>query len=203
MQNNMKILCYGILCWLLLAACRETNSDSGNQDLAMAKDNIKTPQELIADSIELARADSLRQQNKLQQKQKLELAIINAEKDFFKSLKAVDKDFYERNYSKMQRLLKKHDASPYSLYLELTEIFKKSQKEAKQKAVSHGLRESKYTSYIGKIEDGYVKEFQAKYGMDNRLYICFKHNYCSCLGQNSDKYCSGGEVILPNAEFWD
>lgn len=155
-----------------------------------------------ADSIAKVRQDSISKIEEKAEKKKYEKAIALAEKDFYTSIKAVDKDYGENNYTKLKAILKKHKTTPYELYTELTLLFKKAKESATDKATSSGLRERMYTDFISKIEDKYIADFQSKYNMDSRLYLCFKNNYCSCLGDNSDSYCAGNQSLLPNGEYW-
>jgi len=124
------------------------------------------------------------------------------EKDFFNDIKGVDREYGESNYPKFQKILKKHKASSFDLYLELTNIFKTSKEEAIQKAVNSGMQERKYVEFIDKIREPKVEKFKQKYEIDNRLYVCFVNNYCSCVGDNSDKYCPKVKEVLPNYEYW-
>lgn len=175
---------------------------SKNEISKQVLDSITLNRKQNGDSIEKLKRDSLQKKADREKQIQDKQAIDAAQKDFFSSLKRSDKDYGENSYSKMQKILKKHKVTPYMLYLELTNIYKKAKEEAIRKAVLSGLKERKYTDFIDKIEDLYVFEFQAKYEMDSRLYQYFKNNYCSCVGTNAEKYCLNGKCVLMNGEYW-
>lgn len=201
----MRILSKEYIVLLLIGvfvnSCELSNSKSKSDNSLLEQTvSIKSLAEQKVDSVNKARQDSV---SNVEEKERLEKAVSMAEKDLFSSLRSVDKDFGERNYSKIKALLKKNNTTPYQLYKELTEIFKTAKKKAISRALGAGLKERRYTDFISKIEDEEVLGFQAKYKMDDRLYICFRNNYCSCLGENSESYCEGNKCLLPNGEYWE
>lgn len=200
----------GLLIGCFFAACGEPNSKSSKfSDVAVTetKQSIKTNEKIVADSIASLKQDSLIKIKKADQEEKLNTAIRFAEKDFFSSLKGVDRDFSENNFSAFSKILKQHKRTVFDLYLELVEIKKKAYSKAKTCCTetrangSERILNNYYDVLKQELADGENK-FQAKYGFDNRLMLCFENNYCSCLGDNSDKYCLSGQAILPNAEYW-
>jgi len=161
------------------------NSKDQNNEIPSKEDSVKINHE--NDSIEKVRVNNM---------------IPLVERDFLASLKSVDRDYGENNTSKFKKILKKNNTTVYELYTELVDIFKKSKEEAIQKATNSGLQERKYVDFIDQIEKKYVNEFQAKYDMDDRLYVCFINNYCSCQGYNAEIYCNGEKCELPNGEYF-
>jgi len=199
-------ICF-LLCLNIIAySCFNSNSNTDNNNISDLKlikeDSIKKVQEDSIAQIKKKQNDSIENLKKIEDEKKYQKIIQIAESDFFKSLKAIDKDFGENNYSKLKQILQKHKKSPYDLYIELTEIFIKSKDEAVQIAISSGLKELKYVNFIGEIKDRYINEFQQKYGIDNRLYMCFKNNYCLCYKSVNNEYCNNGEITLKNGEYW-
>ena len=200
-----KILAYGLLSTIFLVYCGQNKADHEDKTVVLSEplkiDSTEHLKHKQIDSIFGSHQDSVKRILFVEQKQRNKIAIIAAEKDFYKSLKGFDRDFHENNFERLQEVLSKHKISPYELYLELSEINNKSKQEAIKKAISTGLQERKFTDFIKLIKDNYVSEFQSKYGIDNRLYLCFKNNYCSCLGENSYKYCVDRNCTLPNADY--
>ena len=193
---------------LILTACNNSdNSISSTDEVSQTKKN-KTKEQLIADSISDLKQDSLNKIAEAKEREKLKLAAKFAEKDFFSSLKGVDRDFGENNFSKISKVLTRHKTTIYDLYLELSEMKKQAYSKAKacctERRANGGERilHNYYDVLKREIADG-ENRFMTKYDFDNRLLLCFENNYCSCLGDNSDKYCSGRQSILPNAEFWN
>lgn len=211
MKNKFTTTLCGFILSLLLTSCGQTQPDSAaysKTEIAEAKQDVKTKEELLADS--LASAQQIKQDkiSDAEKKKKLNLAIRFAEKDFFTSLKAVDRDYGENNFSKIYNTLKRHKRTSYEIYLELTEIRKRAVSVARVDGVEMGAngRERILHNYYSILErelKAKESEFKGKYGFDNRLLLCFRNNYCSCLGDNSDKYCSGRKPIFQNAEFWN
>lgn len=209
MKNKHQILINGFIIGLLIISCNQpntlkeaVNSTQNNQE----KSNLevfKTADDSINKNYAHLNQDSINKIYEAEKIRKNRLAIKAAEKDFFKSLKNADKDFHENNYIEMEKVFKKNNIKPYELYIELTEIFKKSKAESIKKAISSGMQERKCYDFIGKIKENYVSQFQNKYGISNRLYVCFTSNYCNCYGGNSNKYCFGKKPIFPNSEFWN
>jgi len=211
MKKIISNILHGLLFGLLFGACGQTNSDNSTSSegpVKMTRQAIKPHEEITADSIASLKQDSLNRINEAEQKEKLKIAISFAEKDFFNSLKGIDRDFGENNFSKFSKILKQHKTAVYDLYLELVEMKKISYSKAKscctEKRANGNERilHNYYDVLKREIAEGENK-FITKYGCDNRLLQCFENNYCSCLGDNSDKYCSGRQPILPNGEFWN
>lgn len=193
MKKILAIIPNGLLVGTLLTSCTQKNSETK----FIKSDSIIT-ESLIADSIALVHQDSINKAYEAKQKK----AIVIAEKDLISSIQEFDREFGENNYTRLRKVLKKHKTTPYNLYLELVNIYQKSYAESVQMAINAGLKERKYTDFIAKVEDKYISQFQLKYGIDDGLYRCFKNNYCSCYTDNSDQYCSDGQPIFPNGEFW-
>jgi hypothetical protein len=211
MKKNLTTIFNGLLFGLLFGACGQTNSDNSTSSKVAVTEKrqaIKTQEEITADSIALLKQDSLNRIFEAEQQEKLKTAIKFAEKDFFSSLKGIDRDFGENNFSKFSRILKQHRTTAYDLYLELTEMKKKAYSKAKSCCTetrangNERILHNYFDVLKREIADGENK-FKIKYGCDNRLLQCFENNYCSCLGDNSDKYCSGRQPIFPNGEFWN
>jgi len=188
---------------IFINSCRQPTVENKSENKPLERIyKVDTLAQQKTDSIAKVRQDSISKIEEKAEKKKYEKAIALAEKDFYTSIKAVDKDYGENNYTKLKAILKKHKTTPYELYTELTSLFKKAKESATDKATSSGLRERMYTDFINKIEDKYIADFQSKYNMDRRLYLCFKNNYCSCVGDNSDSYCAENQSLLPNGEYW-
>ena len=211
MKINLTTTFYIILVGLLFTACGQNNSDKTTSTLAdnnVAEPQIKTKKEMIADSIESIKQDSIKKVYEAEQHKKLMTAIKFAENDFFSSIKAVDRDFGENNLQRLSKILKQHKKTVYDIYVELTEIRKKAVSVARANGIeirANGQERilSNYYFYLDKEMTAGENKFQNKYNFDNRLLLCFRNNYCSCLGDNSDKYCSGRQPIFPNGEFWN
>lgn len=196
---------YGLLLiiFYFINSCRQPAIENKSENKSLELINkVDSLGKLKVDSIVKVRQDSISKIEEKTEKKKYEKAIALAEKDFYTSIKSVDREYGENNYIKIKAIFKKHKTTPYELYTELTLLFKKAKKIATDKATSSGLNKRMYTDFISKIEGQYIADFQSKYNMDSRLYLCFKNNYCSCLGDNSIIYCAGNESLLPNGEYW-
>jgi hypothetical protein len=133
--------------------------------------------------------------------------IQYVEKEFFRNLKDIDKDFGENNFAKFTTILKRHKTTVFDLYIELSEI----KKEAVSVARANGIevkangKERVLSNYYYLLEKEIAtgkSSFQKKYGFDNRLLQCFENNYCFCYDRKRDVYCSGSDCKLINGEFW-
>ena len=206
MKNLSTILIFTIL---LLAGCNNSdNSNSLSDEIRETKNESKTKVQLLADSILTSKQDSLNKIEEAKENEKQRLASKFAEKDFFSNLKEIDRDFGENNFSKFTKILNRHKTSVYILYLELSEIKRQAYLKAKTCCTeirSNGVERTlhNYFDVLKKEIEYGENNFMIKYNLDNRLLQCFKNNYSSCYGDNSEKYCFDKKSILPNAEFWN
>jgi hypothetical protein len=191
----------GFLAIFLLSCGSNENSNVNREnDDSLAKAEIA--QILRNDSLAEARKDSIHTAGIGEYRTLHEEELYSVQNDLFNSIHDFDRENGLNTLSKLKNILSYFKVSCFDLYIELTEIRRKSKKEAIVKATANGQMERNYVHYIARIEDGYIAEFLIKYGMNNQVYICFKNNYCSCYGDNFVKYCNGRKCDLINSEYW-
>lgn len=143
---------------------------------------------------------------------KLDTAYLNlvtyVNKAFLKSIKDFDKDSGEDNFSRLNKILKKHKTTIYALYLELSEMKKNAVSVARANGMeirANGTERvlNNYFSILKNEKRVGEINFKRKYGFDNRLLQVFENNYCSCYTSTRDSYFSDGRCKLINGEFWE
>ena len=107
--------------------------------------------------------------------------VALVEKEFFKSLKDIDRDFGENNFTRFSKILKKHHKTVYDLYIELSEIKRNAVAVARANGVeirANGKERvlNNYYYYLEKEMTAGKSNFLNKYSFDNRLMQCFENN---------------------------
>lgn len=146
--------------------------------------------------------DSLTQKEIADLKLKESKKISIVEGDFVNSVKAYDRENNENRYGKLKAICVAKKCTFFDLYIELTEKYKIAELQSRIKAMQTGYREDHYYEFIGDIKDGFEIEFCNKYGLSRDLFLSFRNNFASCLGDGSSEYCDGLKPLLPNAEYW-
>lgn len=159
----------------------------------------------VQNNIEDIRIDSVR--NAVLHRNSETIAVF-AEKDFFNNLRGVDREYKENNYSTLKNILHKHHISIYDLYIELSSGYATVKQEARRRYIEirpdgNERITNNYYDFIKHGNNSIELNFQEKYGISNRLFVCIKNNYCSCVGDHSDKYCNGKKCKLIYGEYWD
>lgn len=126
---------------------------------------------------------------------------------FFKNIKQYDLENGTNRHSQFKELLKKHQIHPYDLYLQLTEIHKMAEEEARKEGVeikANGRERitEKYYIVLRSIKDSKIPEFQEKYNLTNTLLHQFQNNYCFCYSGKNANYCKNGNCLLINGQYW-
>lgn len=125
-----------------------------------------------------------------------------AEDEFFKSLKAIDKEYGWKCYSQFINLLKKNKITIYDLYIEHTEFQIKTKNISIDEARRNGMKDIKYIDWYSRYIKSEINNFRAKYNMDERLYQVFRANYNHCYKNCNKPYCNNDVSKLKNGYIW-